>query len=158
MSLHFTEKNCTKCGKAFKTSNGSDECYDCTLKDLTKGTSPQEGEFNTAAITSGTMSAEERRYLQQDLEQVEVCGDDYYDEEEEDDHEEQMDPEGEWDQVTENEIYGDCFLCDFKERETLSPEGRQATVARLKQKHLEQHPDCEMARGGQIRIDQRDIE
>jgi len=46
---------------------------------------PEEGDFNTAAIQSGTMSAQERRWLQQDLESVEVAEDPFEDWYEEDD-------------------------------------------------------------------------
>ena len=41
------------------------------LDRITGSLAPEEGDFNTAAIQSG-MSAQERRWLQQDLESVEV--------------------------------------------------------------------------------------
>jgi hypothetical protein len=68
----MTTKTCIGCGEQFETSNDSDKCRSCTLNDLTGGLAPEEGDFNTAAIQSGTMSAQERRWLQQDLESVEV--------------------------------------------------------------------------------------
>jgi hypothetical protein len=70
MALQFVSKVCG-CGKAFKTSNGSDKCYECTLEDITHGNPPEEGDFNTALIVSGTMTETERGYLQSDLESVE---------------------------------------------------------------------------------------
>jgi hypothetical protein len=70
MALQFVTKVCG-CGKSFKTSNGSDKCYNCTLEDITHGNPPEEGDFNTAHIVSGTLTETERRYLQQDLESIE---------------------------------------------------------------------------------------
>lgn len=67
----FVEKVCG-CGKTFRTSNDSDKCYDCTLEDITQGNPPEEGDFNTAGIVSGTLTDQERSYLQQDLESVEL--------------------------------------------------------------------------------------
>ena len=72
MALQFVSKVCVGCEKAFRTSNNSAKCYDCTLEDITHGNPPEEGDFNTAGIVSGTLSAQERRYLQQDLESVEL--------------------------------------------------------------------------------------
>jgi hypothetical protein len=71
MALQFVSKVCG-CGKAFKTSNDSDKCYDCTLEDIAHGNPPEEGDFNTARIVSGTMTETERGYLQRDLESVEL--------------------------------------------------------------------------------------
>jgi hypothetical protein len=65
------EKRCTRCGKGFETRNDSDLCYSCTLHDLTGGLAPEEGDFNTAKIQSGTMTDEEFGYLQEDLTAVE---------------------------------------------------------------------------------------
>lgn len=73
MALQVVTKVCTGCGKEFRTSNDSNHCYDCCLNDIAHGTAPEEGDFNTARIVSGTLSTQERRYLQSDLEQVE-CG------------------------------------------------------------------------------------
>ena len=64
------QKTC-KCGKEFKTSNGSEVCYDCVLESLTQGRPPEEGDFNTASIVSGKMSEDEFRYLQEDLRNIE---------------------------------------------------------------------------------------
>lgn len=72
MAPQMVTKNCGGCGKSFQTSNDSDKCYECTLDDITHGNPPEEGDFNTARIVSGTLSAQERRYLQQDLESVEL--------------------------------------------------------------------------------------
>jgi len=77
-------KTC-KCGTRFKTTTDSDTCYDCALKSVTGGTPPEEGDFNTAGITSGTMSPQERGWLQQDLEGVEAQEDLQQDEPEEED-------------------------------------------------------------------------
>jgi len=72
MTLQFVSKVCIGCGKSFKTSNDSSKCYNCTLSDIPHGSAPEEGDFNTAGIVSGTLSTQERRYLQSDLEQVEL--------------------------------------------------------------------------------------
>lgn len=71
MALQFFTKVCG-CGKTFRTSNNSDKCYDCTLEDITHGNPPEEGDFNTAGIVSGTLTEAERGHLQQDLESVET--------------------------------------------------------------------------------------
>ena len=71
MALQFVSKVCG-CGKAFKTSNDSEKCYDCTLEDITHGNPPEEGDFNTAGIVSGTLTEIERSYLQADLQAVEL--------------------------------------------------------------------------------------
>ncbi len=71
------ETVCCKCKKSFKktvqTKNHSpseDTCYDCTLESLTNGQCPEEGDFNTARISSGEMSEDERRLLWEDLQSV----------------------------------------------------------------------------------------
>jgi len=70
---------CKSCGKEFvknveETSKSSDRsqdiCYDCALESLTKGRPPEEGDFNTAMITSGEMSEDESRLLQEELRKV----------------------------------------------------------------------------------------
>ena len=76
-------RKCIVCRKKFNTTSGSTKCYECTLKALTGDLPPQEGDFNTARITSGTMSAQERRWLQEDLKSVEVQEDPYQEEYEE---------------------------------------------------------------------------
>ena len=48
------------------------QCYSCTLLSLTRGLAPEEGDFNTASIQSGTITPQERQWLQEDLESVEV--------------------------------------------------------------------------------------
>ncbi|OGZ60737.1 MAG: hypothetical protein A2919_01105 [Candidatus Spechtbacteria bacterium RIFCSPLOWO2_01_FULL_43_12] len=72
MAPQFVTKVCRGCGKEFQTSNDSDKCYNCTLEDICHGNPPEEGEFNTARIVSGTLSAQEYRYLQQDWGSVEL--------------------------------------------------------------------------------------
>jgi hypothetical protein len=69
MTAVFVTKVCA-CGKEFKTSNGSTKCYDCTLEDITHGNPPEEGDFNTAGIVSGTLTSQERSNLQSDLESI----------------------------------------------------------------------------------------
>ena len=93
MSSFMIEKQCRECGNTFRTNNNSDKCYSCTLIDVTHDQPPEEGDFNTAGIISGTMTEEERSYLQKDLEQVEFGGSlnsSYFveDDEEPDDYEE----------------------------------------------------------------------
>lgn len=72
MAPQFVTKTCLGCGKSFQTSNNSDKCYNCTLDDITHGNPPEEGDFNTAGIVSGTLSVQERHNLQRDLESVEL--------------------------------------------------------------------------------------
>lgn len=52
----FRKRKCTKCGKEFSSSNQSALCFECTLKDHCNGNPPEEGDFNTAGILSGTIS------------------------------------------------------------------------------------------------------
>jgi len=68
--VRMVEKVCSKCKGTFQTSNDSELCYNCTLADVAGDLAPEEGDFNTASILSGTMTAEERRWLQEDLEAV----------------------------------------------------------------------------------------
>lgn len=51
-------RTCTECSKKFRSWNTSQKCYSCTLKEVCHGRPPEEGEFNTAAILSGTMTDE----------------------------------------------------------------------------------------------------
>jgi len=74
------ETTCKNCGKKFEKHTGEefgdnrdslqDICYDCALESTTGGQPPEEGDFNTARITSGEISEEERRLLQEDLRSV----------------------------------------------------------------------------------------
>lgn len=72
MAPKFVTKECSKCHKQFDTSNDSTLCYNCTLEQVTNGFPPEEGDFNTAGILSGTLTKAERCNLQQDLESVEL--------------------------------------------------------------------------------------
>lgn len=107
MAQQFISKVCIGCKKSFQTSNNSDKCYDCTLEDICHGNPPEEGDFNTAGIVSGTLSAQERRYLQQDLESVELgrTTDEEYDDGQDDEDEyypDEDDEEDNW-EFDENE-------------------------------------------------------
>lgn len=72
------QAQCSSCGKKFQKlvdgnagqSSPSDQCYSCSLESLTKGSPPEEGDFNTARIRSGEMTEEERRMLWDDLKSV----------------------------------------------------------------------------------------
>ena len=69
---------CPECGKKFQTSrSGNPRCYDCALAEITGGSAPEEGDFNSAAIVSGTLSDEERAFLLADLKSVEAGWDQY---------------------------------------------------------------------------------
>jgi len=68
----WVTRSCSECNQDFRTRNDSDLCYGCTLSGLTLGMSPEEGDFNTAKIQSGTMTDEEWRLLQMDLWQAET--------------------------------------------------------------------------------------
>ncbi|OGZ60743.1 MAG: hypothetical protein A2919_01135 [Candidatus Spechtbacteria bacterium RIFCSPLOWO2_01_FULL_43_12] len=73
-SPQFEDKECEGCHTQFRTNTNSDKCYNCTLEDITHGMPPEEGDFNTARINSGTMTTQERAWLQKDLEAVENGG------------------------------------------------------------------------------------
>ena len=68
----FEERQCARCHKLFRTNNSSDLCYNCTLDDITHGLPPEEGDFNTAGIISGTLTDSDWTNLQHDLEMVEA--------------------------------------------------------------------------------------
>lgn len=64
-------RECPGCGKSFQSTHETGDCYDCTLDRITHGGAPEEGDFNSAKIISGTLTKEEAEYLQQDLASVE---------------------------------------------------------------------------------------
>ena len=69
------ERICIACGKNFKSQRkDSNTCYGCALEHITGGHSPEEGDFNTALVTSGEMSDADARQLQEDLEAVDHSG------------------------------------------------------------------------------------
>jgi hypothetical protein len=62
---------CEACKTEFQTrKEKAEKCYRCHLKEITGGTAPEEGDFNTAMILSGQMSEQEESWLQEDLESV----------------------------------------------------------------------------------------
>lgn len=62
---------CGTCGKHFSSQNkNSTICYGCALTRLIGNGAPEEGDFNTTLLTSGEMSDEDARLLQEDLESV----------------------------------------------------------------------------------------
>lgn len=62
---------CDVCGEDFKSQrSNSTTCYGCALERITGGLPPEEGDFNTALLSSGQMSDEDARHLQDDLESV----------------------------------------------------------------------------------------
>ncbi len=63
---------CVNCGKEFATNNGSNSCYDCTLSRTAGGLIPEEGDFRTARIISGTMSNQQHQDLVGDLSSIEL--------------------------------------------------------------------------------------
>lgn len=64
---------CPKCGKEFESSKAEKKpnCFDCELASLTNGLPIEQGDINSARITSGTLSHEEEETLFEDLEAVE---------------------------------------------------------------------------------------
>ncbi len=73
---------CEVCGKEFvkyikdyslRRETFPDICYGCSLQSITGGQAPEEGDFNTARVSSGEMSEEERRLLQEDLRSVDAA-------------------------------------------------------------------------------------
>ncbi|HLL60560.1 MAG TPA: hypothetical protein VK338_02490 [Candidatus Nitrosocosmicus sp.] len=67
---NFETKIC-KCGKTFRTANGSALCYWCHLSDITGDSPPEEGDFNTAH-RAGDLDDRNRRLMQDDLAAVEL--------------------------------------------------------------------------------------
>lgn len=66
------DRTCATCTKQFTTSKSDGNiCYDCALQRITGGNAPEEGDFNTAKLVSGTMTEEEEGWLRSDLEAVE---------------------------------------------------------------------------------------
>ncbi len=62
---------CGTCEKHFRSQNkNSTICYGCALTRLIGNGAPEEGDFNTALLTSGEMSDEDARTLQEYLESV----------------------------------------------------------------------------------------
>lgn len=68
--------NCGTCNKQFEalddTSTEEPICYGCALDSITGGRAPEEGDFNSARITSGEMSEKEWKWLQEDLRAAET--------------------------------------------------------------------------------------
>lgn len=90
-------KTCATCLKEFETQKvDGNICYDCALQRVTGGSPPEEGDFNTARIASGTMTEEQERWLRMDLEAVEggVSHPDFEPEEWPDDYEDDYEEGG----------------------------------------------------------------
>ena len=65
---------CVDCGKKFQSQKTDSKiCFDCALENLIGDRAPEEGDFNSARITSGEISDDEARWLQEDLESVDHC-------------------------------------------------------------------------------------
>ena len=113
----MTERECTECGKNFKSSKEKSselKCYECELDLITGGRAPEEGDFNTAKITSGTLTSEEEKWLMDDLRAVEAgsnCGyheeydDGYYEREY---YESLFDPDARCERCDAPEQYCEC--------------------------------------------------
>jgi hypothetical protein len=66
---------CETCDKKFSSQKkDSTICYACALKYFAGDNAPEEGDFNSALITSGEMSDQDARLLQEDLESVDHSG------------------------------------------------------------------------------------
>ncbi len=68
-------ETCRKCGKTFERNSqfghtDSPICYGCALNEFTGGRAPEEGDFNSAYLTSGEISDKELKWLQEDMESV----------------------------------------------------------------------------------------
>lgn len=64
---------CNTCGKTFKRlyeKMSTDICYACALELFCGKFAPEEGDFNSARLTSGEMSEQDARWLQEDLESI----------------------------------------------------------------------------------------
>lgn len=76
-------RTCSVCSRTFETKKSeATTCYDCCLERLTGDRAPEEGDFNTARISSGQMTEQQERWLREDLESVDHSGEqEMYDEE-----------------------------------------------------------------------------
>jgi hypothetical protein len=72
VKTEFKEKICTKCNESFETRNDSDFCYRCHLEKICGPNPPEEGDFYTATIRSGTYSDKWYKEAQKDLRAVET--------------------------------------------------------------------------------------
>jgi len=62
---------CGNCGKKFNSQRkDSTTCCGCALTRLIGNGAPEEGDINTALLTSSEMSDQDARTLQEDLESV----------------------------------------------------------------------------------------
>ncbi|MBN1169383.1 hypothetical protein JXA63_05870 [Candidatus Woesebacteria bacterium] len=66
------ERECPGCNTSFHSTHAEGPCYNCALDSITHGMPPEEGDFNTASIVSGTLTEEEMEHLRKDLESVET--------------------------------------------------------------------------------------
>ncbi|MBX4181316.1 hypothetical protein KW807_00430 [Candidatus Parcubacteria bacterium] len=65
------DRTCQTCEKDFRSQRKeSNICYGCALTRLIGNGGPEEGDINTALLTSGEMSDEDAHQLQRDLESV----------------------------------------------------------------------------------------
>ena len=62
---------CKTCGKNFQSRKDSTICYGCALKHFAGDGFPEEGDFNSALLTSGEITDQEERDLMEDLRSVE---------------------------------------------------------------------------------------
>lgn len=81
MATHYVV--CGSCGRGFwrqdyLRNKKAPVCYRCTLERLTAECAPEEGDFNSALISSGEMTDQEVCSLQEDLRSVEPDGDEEY--------------------------------------------------------------------------------
>ena len=65
------ECTCKTCKRKFRSQQkDSTICYGCALKHFAGDGTPEEGDFNSARLTSGEMTDEQTRWLKRDLESV----------------------------------------------------------------------------------------
>ena len=65
---------CKKCIKNFDSLNKeSSICFGCALQGFAPDRAPEEGDINSALITSGDMSDQDARQLQEDLQSIDHC-------------------------------------------------------------------------------------
>ncbi len=70
--VKFYTRECPHCQVQFHSRKAEGKCYNCTLDEITHGNPPEEGDFNSAGIISGTLTDEEWKNLQADLAAVEL--------------------------------------------------------------------------------------
>ena len=92
---------CQTCGKIFGTEKDNAQvCYDCAFGIMTGNQlPPEEGDLNTASISSGQMTKDEKYWLARDLQSIDHSAEDVYEKE----YGESEDGDHRWDYLEERD-------------------------------------------------------